>query len=276
VTTLAWDRATSGSAPAQLRVPTAVRDLGAAEVLTLRLAPQAGARRTADLRVSLVDGGGREASVRLSEVSSALAPLPGGAGGESSSAHKTLLRTAEVPLSRFRGVDLRDVRQVRLTAASPTGSVLLSDLAAVGRGAGRGSGPTRLPQVSLDDVVVDEGNGRSTAMVPVRLSAPSRQAVRVHLETQGGWGAGSAGAAATEVVLAPGSTCAVFRVPVQGDRRPGSQATTSYGVTAAVPVAAVTGDAHALLTVVEDDGVVVGGRPVPGVPPVGPQGDPCA
>jgi len=272
VTAMSWVRP-AGAPAAQLRVGLATRDLSGYEALTFRTSPTVGVARTGDLLVTLVDGRGRGSSVRLSEVSDALVPLP--AGSEPELLPKTLLRTAEVPLGRFAGVDLADVRQVRLTAASTTGSVYLSDLAAVSRGPGSGSGPTRLPQVSLDDVVVDEGAGPGTALVPVRLSAPSAVGVRVRLETTTDPFGGGAATAGTVTVPA-GSTCETFAVPLAGDTRPGTQTTASYPVVAAVPAGAVTGTAHALLTVVEDDGVVVGGRPVPGVPPVGPQGDPCA
>jgi len=272
VLTMAWDQAPEGATAAQLRVdvPREARDLSGLEVLTLRAAPTEGQLAPVDLLVGVVDGSGQERSVPVSEVSDALVPLP---AGTSTLLPKTLLRTVEVPLDAFAGVDLADVRQVRLTTASPTGSVYLSDVAASSAAVGAG-GPTDLPQVSLGDALVDEGDGPGSADVPVRLSAPSEVPVSVHLESLSG-GLGGADRAAAELVFAPGQTCLPFEVPLTGDTDPGAVPAATYTVTASVPEEAVTGDAFGVLTLREDDGVVVDGAAAPSLPSPGPQGDVC-
>ncbi|WP_298990183.1 hypothetical protein [uncultured Pseudokineococcus sp.] len=278
VLTMAWPEAPEGAAPAQLRVdvPAAARDMSGQEVITVRAAPTEGQLAPVDALLSIVDGRGREDSVLMSQVSDALAPLP---AGTSSLLPKTVLRTVELPLSAVRGVDLRDVRQVRLTAASPTGSLYLSDVAVSTAAVGAG-GPTDLPQVSVGDAVVAEGDGPGSADVAVRLSAASEDPVSVRLESLAG-GLGGAGREAAELVFAPGETCQPFAVPLVGDDVPGAVPAATYSVTASVPVEAVTGDAFGVLTVVEDDGVVVDGSVVdsgeaPSLPLPGPQGDVCA
>ena len=273
VTVLSWTAPVGDARPATLAVelPADRRDVSGRQHLELRLAPAEGLLAPVDLRVTAVDGAGRERSALVSELGDALTPLP---AGVSPLLPKTVLRTVQVPVSRLDGLDTTDLREVRLTAATPTGTVYLSDLTASSPGAGRG-GPSDLPQVSVSDAAVAEGDGTSTAVVAVRLSRPSAEDVRVRVESLAA--AGPLAREAREVVLPPGATCVPFTVPLAGDELPGAAATTTYAVVAAVPVGAVTGDAFGVLTVHEDDGVVAAdGAVTPVVDVPGPQPDVCA
>ncbi len=79
-----------------------------------------------NFRVVLTDAGGSTASVRVSDVSSALYFPPGSVGP----VPKVVLNTVRVPLSAFGGVNLHNVRSVEFTFNEQAqGAVLITDVA---------------------------------------------------------------------------------------------------------------------------------------------------
>jgi hypothetical protein len=79
-----------------------------------------------DFRVVLTDASGSSASVRVSNVSSALFFPPGAVGP----VPKIVLNTVRVPLSAFGGVNLNNVRSVQFAFDERLqGGVLITDVA---------------------------------------------------------------------------------------------------------------------------------------------------
>ncbi|HKG80586.1 MAG TPA: hypothetical protein VKA78_14225, partial [Pyrinomonadaceae bacterium] len=79
-----------------------------------------------DFRVVLTDASGSSASVRVSNVSSALFFPPGEVGP----VPKVVLNTVRVPLTAFGGVNLNNVRSVQFTFNERLqGGVLIADVA---------------------------------------------------------------------------------------------------------------------------------------------------
>jgi len=79
-----------------------------------------------DFRVVLTDAGGGSASVRVSDVSSALFFPP----GEVAPVPKVVLNTVRIPLSAFSGVNLNAVRSVQFNFNERLqGAVLITDVA---------------------------------------------------------------------------------------------------------------------------------------------------
>lgn len=124
--TLGWTQ------PASLTVPVVDHDVRSFGALTMRVGVnfqdsrnRAGARQ--DFVVSLVDGAGRVASATASHFSNALMSPPGDA------ARALTLNEVRVPLAAFAGVDLHDVRAVKLAMGAGSGlaagSIQLSQLA---------------------------------------------------------------------------------------------------------------------------------------------------
>ncbi|WP_152187929.1 alpha/beta hydrolase [Georgenia satyanarayanai] len=259
---------TTAGAGLRADVPASARDVSDHTKLTFRAAPTlAGAE---DLTVSLVDGAGRSVSALASDVSDALSPLP----GEASPLRKVYLRAVEIPLSSFAGVDMTDVRQVRVAGVADTGAAYLSDLAFSSPGVGT-PGTGELPSLTVADATVNEGSGPGTAAIALRLSAPSDTPVRTYVEANGG--ETGAQRLAAPVVIPAGQTCVVFDVPLEGDRKTSTVPTTSVTVTAASVVGASSADTFGRLTVREDDAVVDRDGIVHDMAPdPGPQGDVCA
>ncbi len=80
-----------------------------------------------DFRVTLVDGTGTPASVRVSDWSGALFFPPGQVPGI---LPKAFLNTIGIPLSAFAGIQLSDVHAIRFDFdQTPSGSLLLADIA---------------------------------------------------------------------------------------------------------------------------------------------------
>lgn len=79
-----------------------------------------------DFRVVLTDGFGATASVRVSDVSSALFFPPGSTGP----VPKIVLNTVRVPLTAFGSVNLTNIRSVQFTFDERfQGAVLIADIA---------------------------------------------------------------------------------------------------------------------------------------------------
>ena len=112
-------------------LPFAFRNVSRFEAIQFRVSVNfADARNVADLaqdfRVILTDSAGASASVRVSDVSSALFFPP----GELGPVPRVVLNTVRVPLTAFGGVNLRAVRSVQLTFDERLqGGILVTDVA---------------------------------------------------------------------------------------------------------------------------------------------------
>lgn len=112
-------------------LPATLGNVSGFQALQFRVSVNfADARNLADLaqdfRVVLTDASGKSASVRVSDVSSALFFPPGSVGP----VPKVVLNTVRVPLSAFGGVNLKTVRSVQFTFDEHVqGGVLIADVA---------------------------------------------------------------------------------------------------------------------------------------------------
>ena len=171
-------RLTWSSTSGRVRLPLARghRDVRRTEALRLLMSPDPSVAGPQDLTVRVVDGRGRSARVRVSSVSDALRPLPGGR----EDLPRVQLRTVLVPLTRLKGVDRRDIRRVELlTNRSARGAVFVGDVSFTRTRVGR-SGPARLPELRVtgSPTVREGAAGTSTTVAfTVRLSRPSRSDV---------------------------------------------------------------------------------------------------
>ncbi|WP_020574091.1 alpha/beta hydrolase [Actinopolymorpha alba] len=241
----AWT-GTTGQVVASL--PTRSKDVSGYDALTFRAALDEAATGEVDLAVTVVDRRGRSsAKVAVSEVSDALTAFP----GTKSPLPKTWLRTVRIPTRSLSGIDLRDVREVRLSGASATGAAYLADLAfsRVRVGDARLS---ELPQVSVDGLSVPEGDGPGTATMTLRLSARSRVPVKVNVQSIAAGAAPVITQVAQEVVFPPNATSATFQVPLVGNTTVAQDA-QAYQVVASVPTSAVIGSGFTRLVVTDDD-----------------------
>ena len=110
-------------------LPQAAGDVSGYAVLSLRAMPSEAiyGLPAPDLAITLVDQQGKRSTVRISEVSDALASLPGFSVYE----QIWILRGVQIPLSSFHGLNLREITSIELAPASNEGEVFLSDLAFV-------------------------------------------------------------------------------------------------------------------------------------------------
>jgi hypothetical protein len=228
-------------------LPKGERDIGRYEALTLRAARD-DVSAEADLTLTVVDGSGRTQTTKLSSISDALAGLP---GTGTTLLPKVWLRTVQWPVDRMRGVDVRDIRQIRIGTATPAGGVFLSDLAFQTSGVGSG-GPSRLPQVSIEGTTVPEGNAGGTATVALTLSDASRVPVVANVQVLAGTGDQIANQA-QRVVIPPGQRRFDVRIPVLGNTITEPTVDTIYKVFVTDPANAVIGQDFAHLTVHDDD-----------------------
>jgi hypothetical protein len=238
----------SWASPATVDVdlPRGQGDISRYEALTLR-ATRDDVSTDADLTLSVVDGFGRTQTTKLSSISDALSGLP----GTGTLLPKVWLRTVSWPVDRLRGVNVHDIRRIRITSATPAGGVFLSDLAfqtfAVGSG-----GPSRLPQVSIEGTTVPEGNAAGTATVALTLSDWSRVPVVANVQVLAGTGDQVVNQA-QRVVIPPGRRRAEVRIPVLGNTVTEPAADTVYKVFVSDPSNAVIGQDFAHLTIHDDE-----------------------
>jgi hypothetical protein len=232
----------------QVSVSVPKRKLDDHDVLTFRAALDEDTT-AADLAVSLVDDRGRSATVDVSDVSDALTPFPGAA----SPLPKTWLRTVRIPLSSLRGIDTRDIREIKLKGASPTGGVYLGDLAFSGVEVGR-AGLDELPRVSIEGVTVPEGDGPGAATLRLTLSKQVKEPVTVNVQSIASGTAPVITPLAQQVVIPARATSVTFTVPVTGNTTLAT-APQSYQVVASVPANAVIGNGFARLVVTDDEAV---------------------
>ena len=243
--------------PGEVRVAVGDRNVKLYDVLTFRTARDETATGDVDLTVTVTDAKGRSASTPVSAVSSALSPLPASSNTTNGRnlLGKTWMRTVQVPTSTFKGVDLTRVRTVSIASATPTGGAYLSDVAFERTGVLGGVGlPTALPQVSIVDTSVAEGDGAGTATVQLALSKKLPKAATINVQTaaSGSAGAGQVPSTWIPVTLPKGATSATVQVPLVGDDEVDT-AELRYKITLSAPVGAVVGDGFAWLTVTDDD-----------------------
>ncbi len=220
VVDLRWRAA---GARAVLDAPAGRRDVRGMTALTVRMSPdehvpdeEVGRRTGGDLSLGVVDGAGRSVDVPVAELSAAQRPFPGG----DPALGKRWLRTVRLPVSRLRGLDLSDVRQVRVTARSGSGGVLVSDVAfsrsALGSGPSTGGTATgRLPVVGLTGATLVRSRSRTVLRVTVGLSAPSTRTVRVAVQVLPAYALPLVATART-LALSPGATRATTEFSLSG------------------------------------------------------------
>jgi hypothetical protein len=219
------------------------------DALTLRAALD-DTNAPADLTLTVVDGSGRKQSVAVSALGDALSAMP---GTGTTLLPKTWLQTVRWPVSAMTKVNARDLRRVLISSATPAGGVFLSDLAVQSAAVGAG-GPSLLPQVSIEGVTVDEGNGPGTATVHLTLSRPALLPVVADVQAIAGTGTQIANGA-QRVVIPPLRRTVAVSVPIAGNTTAAATVDTSYKVFVVDPVNAVVGQDFARITVHDDDPV---------------------
>jgi LPXTG-motif cell wall-anchored protein len=256
----------------ELRVPVSgASDVSAFENLSFKISPDENVVGSTDLTVTVLDGSGGTQSLPVSSVGDALSVLP----GTGTPLRKVILQNVLVPVASLTDVDLTDIREIRFTAATPTGGVYLSDVAFTTAAVGTPAISSR-PFVSVANTVVEEGAGRGDASVAVLLSGSSTETVTAAVSGLGS-ASGTVGVVSDTVTFAPGETCKTVTLPVYGNSAASPIAGIVYQVVASVSEKATMGDTFGTISVREDDGVVdVAGAPLESLPPVGVQGDACA
>jgi hypothetical protein len=134
-----------------------------------------------------------------------------------------------------------------------SGAVFLADLAFVQSSLGRLTELPRLPQVSVRDVQIAEGNtGSRFANFTVTMSHRSRRPVGVYVETLHGWfNDARIGSVSRRLVLTPGQTQATVSVPVRPNTLDDGDAV--FWLVLSVPNDAILERAIGMGTVVDDD-----------------------
>ncbi|MDG4796857.1 hypothetical protein [Micromonospora sp. WMMD1082] len=231
------------------------RDVRRYEALTVRVARDEAAVGDVDLKVTVTDGRGRAATVRVGAVSPALHPFPASTNTTYGMDRlgKTWLRTVRIPIGQLRQVDLGDVRLVTVVPATPTGGAYLSDITFDRTGVGQG-GPTSLPQVSIRDNTVREGDGPGIATMRLTLSRPPTRAATVQVQTavSGSPVAGQVLRTSFPVTIPAGATTVTIAVPLHGNTDENTPA-LRYKISISAPTGAVIGNSFAWLTVRDDD-----------------------
>ncbi|MFF2050476.1 Ig-like domain-containing protein [Leifsonia sp. NPDC058194] len=269
------DPAVPSTGELRVTVPAKYRDVSRQSQLTLKTAPDEAVQNGTDFRITVVDGAGKSFAVAASAVNPlAVNRMP---GGTNTTLNKVVLQQLTIPTSTITGIDLTDVREVRLTAAvgadgTGTGGVYLSDLAFDTPSVGTAVVQTRTT-VNVAPTTVEEGNGPGTADVAVYLNRAEKSAVTAYVSVIG-TATGLVGIGMEKVAFAPGETCKAVTVPTLGNSAASASPSSAFKVSVTNSTNAVMGaSAFANLTVREDDGVT---GTVPALAPVGVQGDVCA
>lgn len=271
------DPAVPSTGELRVTVPAKYRDVSRQSQLTLKTAPDEAVQNGTDFRITVVDGAGKTFAIAASAVNPlAVNRMP---GGTNTTLNKVVLQQLTIPTSTITGIDLTDVREVRLTAAvgadgTGTGGVYLSDLAFDTPSVGTAVVQTRT-SVNVAPTIVEEGNGPGSADVAVYLNRAEKSAVTAYVSVIGAAaGAVGVGIGMEKVAFAPGETCKAVTVPTLGNTAASASPSTAFKVSVTNSTNAVMGaSAFANLTVREDDGVT---GAVPALAPVGAQGDVCA
>ncbi|MGH1564059.1 Ig-like domain repeat protein [Mumia sp. DW29H23] len=269
---LSW---TSATGEVRITVPRAARDASAHQRLSLKVAADESVAASTDLTITLVDGSGKAVTKKVSELNPlALQRMPISTGTGAAMLGKIVLQQVNLPLEGL-GIDVSDLREVRLGAGTETaGAVLLSDLALESPSLGNPESKTR-SSVNVGAQRVDEGSGPGTVDVAVALDRPSDEPVVAYASVLGTASATSkVGRAMQKVTFAPGEVCKVVSGPTYGDADPSAAANVDFRVSVTNTGNGVMGTgALDWLTVREDDGLTGSATPLPAV---GTPGDACA
>lgn len=262
----------------RIAVPDAQRDVRDRAQVTVKMAPGDEVAFGTDLMITLVDGDGFDYSTTVSSLNvRAVQRMPAGAPA----LDKVVLQQVTWPLDEVVGIDLSDIREVRLqgqigTDGVPWGEVYLSDLAFETPSAGTPAVISR-SAVNMAETRVEERAEPWTAEVAVWLDRASTAPVSAYVGVGPGPGEGAPPAefGVQRVTFAPGQTCLKVPVRIVGNEDPSGVAVAIAGTAVTTSETAVSGagDFSGLL-VREDDGVEGDGEQP--VPAFGAQGDPCA
>ncbi|TXK18456.1 hypothetical protein [Homoserinibacter sp. GY 40078] len=254
-------------------VPSTMRDVSGRSQLTLKTAPDESVTAGTDFTIEVVDGHNHTFSVAASEINPlAVNRMPGG----DSRLDKIVLQQLTIPTADMTGIDLTDVREIRIKAAigadgTGNGGVYLSDLAFDTPSLGTAVVQTRTT-VNVAPTILEEGNAPGTGQVAVYLNRADSKPITGYVSVLGST-SGSVGVAMQPVTFAPGEVCKAVDVPTQGNSTTSTAASSVYTVSVTNTSNAVMGaGAFANLTIREDDGVTGGAT---ALPEVGVQGDPC-
>ena len=271
VTKFTW---TSATGELRVSVPAAKRDVSKFSQLTLKTAPEETVPTGTDFTISVVDGKGQTFSTRASAINPlAVNRMP---GGTNTTLNKIVLQQLTIPTSAMTGIDLSDVREVRILAAvgadtTVNGGVYLSDLAFDKPSVGTAVKTTRTA-VNVGSTTAEEGNGPGTVDVPVTLNRADKNSVTAYVSVVG-TATAKVGLGMEKVTFAPGETCKAVTVSTLGDATASAAATTAFKVTATNTQNAVMGSkAFTNLVIREDDGTT---GTVVAAAAVGAQGDVC-
>lgn len=268
---LSW---TSATDEVRLTVPRKARDASSYDRLSLKVAADESVSTSTDLTITLVDGSGASVTTPVSELNPlALQRLPISTGTGAAMLGKIVLQQVNLPLAGL-GLDLTDLREVRLGGGTTAGTALISDLALESTSLGNPEPRTR-SSVNVGAQRVEEGRGPGTVDVAVTLDRPSDLPVVAYASVLGTANASSkVGRAMEKVTFAPGEVCKVVSAPTYGDSAPSAAAEVTFRATVTNTGNGVMGTgALDWLTVREDDGLTGAAAPVPAV---GTPGDACA
>lgn len=273
VTRMTW---TSQSGEVRVSVPKGQRDASAYERLSVKMAADETVSTSTDLALTVVDGAGETFTAPVSELNPfALTRLPASSGAGAAILKKVVLQQVNVELDDLQaaGLDVSDLREVRFSAVTDeAGAAYLSDLAFESSSVGTADS-RREPVIGLYAPNVEEGDAPDTYEIAVHLDAPASRPVTGDVSLLGS-ATGRAGIATQRVTFAPGETCKVVSVALQGDRDSSATATTQVTHSVINTRNAVMGTESIGFTQVrEDDGVTA---PAVEAAPFGVAGEPCA
>ncbi len=253
-------------------VPEAQRDVSDRAQLTLKTVPSDDVKEGTDFSLTLVDGSGGSYTIAASALNPfAVNRMPGGYH----LLDKRVLQQVTLPLSRVSGVDLSDVREVRiapLTGADGTvsGGVVLSDLSFDSPSSGT---PEVMPRASVNMAPnkVDARSEPWDTAVAAFLDRPAQETVTAWVSTlPAPQSTGSdASLEARLVTFEPGQVCVAVPVHLWGE-----SATT--GAERSLVVTAITTSRPAVSGTDDFSGLVVRSPEATDGLPFGVAGDVCA
>lgn len=148
-------------------------------------------------------------------------------------------------------VNLTNPTNATIADAQGIGTILNND---------QPTAPVVPPKFSIGDLTVTEGNsGTTNAVLTVRLDAASTQTVKVNYATVAGTAIASSDftSVANTLTFAPGQTTQTIALPIVGDTL--NEATETLKVVLSNPVNGTIADGEAIVTVLDNDPVVVPG-----------------
>ncbi|GGD16240.1 Ig-like domain repeat protein [Nocardioides daphniae] len=274
VTRMTW---TTQAGEVRVGVAKGQRDASAFDRLSVKMAADETVATATDLTLSVIDGEGERYDALVSELNPfALTRLPASSSSAGiNTLKKVVLQQVNVEVADLAaaGLDVSDLREVRFKAVdAEPGAAYLSDLALESSSVGTADSKP-MPVIGVYAPNVEEGNAPDSYELAVHLDAPAPSAVVGDVSVLGST-TGRAGIATQKVTFAPGETCKVVSVALQGDRAASATATTQVTYSVINTRNAVMGvEAIGFTQVREDDGVT--GSAVE-VAPFGKAGDPCA